>query len=466
MRRSQPFCFLILLSFALITGCAGGGRTLISVGGSPLSGTLPASLAFTATPPTNVNLLSFQVTITGAVLNPGNVSLVNTPTTIDLQRLESGNAIVSTTNIPPGTHNSITISFANASLTFRDDSNVVIAGCAPRQICTIAPPSAANVTFSGPPFPITVTANTPVGLLVQLILGRIISSGFGIDFTAPGSVTVSVVPGGQLTGQLFQGQSLLGVVISTNATNRQFVLRTAQGDLLITTDSSTVFSNFEEAQLGNTFTSVMANQILAVDLAFLGNGTLLATRARFEDLNLNENEAEGVIVSVDSPTQFKMVVLQEAPVLLGLSVGNVVTVTISPGATFSVDAGGLVTSGFSFNSANDLLVGQQVQVRFRALTTGPPLAIVADRIQLKESRFTGTVFTTPTGTNFTVNNLSSLFTLAGIAQINVQTSAQTIFRGSTGINGLATGNIVFLGGLLFRQPSGIPVLVTGSVFRQ
>ena len=71
MRVNRVVISLVVLSLALVAGCSGGGGNVV-VGG----GNTPVSLTITDTPPAGVTVLSFQVTVAGAVLNPNNVSLV------------------------------------------------------------------------------------------------------------------------------------------------------------------------------------------------------------------------------------------------------------------------------------------------------------------------------------------------------------------------------------------------------
>ena len=61
-----------------------------------------------------------------------------------------------------------------------------------------------------------------------------------------------------------------------------------------------------------------------------------------------------------------------------------------------------------------------------------------------------------------MDNLPSLFTSAGINQIEVRTSSQTDFEGVSGVAGLSAGNTVSLRGLLFST-TGSPVLVAKKV---
>jgi hypothetical protein len=67
-----------------------------------------------------------------------------------------------------------------------------------------------------------------------------------------------------------------------------------------------------------------------------------------------------------------------------------------------------------------------------------------------------------TAPNFTINNLSGLFTMAGITQIQVDTSSGTNFDGVNDVASLTAGNIVSVRGVLFG-PGGSPVLVAKKV---
>jgi len=464
MQRSRLFASLIVLSLAWVTGCSGGGtfRSIIR----PPAGTAPVSVAITDSPPANATVLAFDLSVTGVVLNPGNVSLLSAQTKVDIKRLEAENAALSSVAVPTGIYNSITISLANPVLTFKNDTGGTLANCPAGQVCQLRPSIATNVTLSTGPFPLTIFPNTPVGLLFDVNLSNVLSPTLGIDFTAAGGITVSLLPAVQPTGQLTASDDVLGTVTSMDVVNQQFVLSTRQDNLLISVDGNTVFTDFDEAQLGNTFGGVLPGELLEVDLALLGSGTLLATRVELQDKDSTKTEVEGVVVSVDAVAQqFKIAVVQVAPTTTGLDVGNLATVSLGPSALpFGIDNDGLSTAGFIFSAVRDLQPGQGVQVRASSFTTLQPNFIVADRVQLRMSRFTATVLGTPSGNSFSANNLPSLLTTTGITQISVQTSTQTQFEGGiTGVSGLGSGSSVSLRGLLFKQAAGNPVFVAEKV---
>ncbi len=124
-----------------------------------------------------------------------------------------------------------------------------------------------------------------------------------------------------------------------------------------------------------------------------------------------------------------------------------------------------VPSDVSFATANDLLVGQNVQVRRRAGSSGT--SIVTDRVRLRSSRFTATVNTKLNATDFTVDNLPGLFAnqLPSVNTIEVRTQSQTDFKpAGTSVASLNAGDLVSLRGPLFKRiVAGNPVLVAKKV---
>ncbi len=478
MKAKRLFISLALLSSALVAGCSGGGGSVASGGGGGGGGgSAPVNLSLTDTPPPGVSVLSFEVTLTGATLQPTSgsaVPLLSTPIKIEVKRLETEAAFLSTLDVNAGTYSSITVNLANPELTILNTGAAFTAfgqNCGGGQVCEFKPNVATGVTFSGAPFPITIAANTPTGLLVDLNLDKVLLNPMGIDFSAAGGVTVTQLPAAQPNERQEDIDDVVGTVVGApNCTpgNQSFVLHTTNQpapDLTIKLDASTVFEDFNEIGLPNSCAGLVANQIVETDLRLLGGGTLLATKVELKSRDASEEEVEGVIVQIVSATQFQMVALEETPLINGLEVGNLVTVNIQSGASFRTDAEDLPNvppAGSSFSSSADLLVGQNVQVRRRSTSAGT--TIDTDRIRLRTSRFTATVAGAPSGSNFNVNGLPALFASAtpAISTIQVQTSSQTQFEGVNGVGSLVAGNTVSLRGLLFKT-AGTPVLVAKKV---
>src|SRR5882762_2808364 len=232
MFRNPLNCTIVLLlSCAALASCGGRG---IGVGGTPPPGTAPVVLTMTDTPPTNVSILSAEVTLTGVTLNPGNVPVFSGSRTLELTRLQTDIAYIGTTLIPPGTYNgTITVTFSNPTLTIENDTlNSLVTGgsnppCAAGAICTIlsvATNLSTTITLS-PLF--TVSATSGAGLLVDVNLNNLLSATLGADFI--NGVTVSqFTPTSSGTPPL-EAEDVVGHVVSTDATHSKFSLQNAVG---------------------------------------------------------------------------------------------------------------------------------------------------------------------------------------------------------------------------------------------
>src|SRR5580692_13096298 len=136
MNRIQSlWTILAIILCAALAGCGGSGQF-----GSQTqnNGNSSVVLAMTDSPPSLVSILSAQVTLTGATLTPGNISLFSGSTTVDLMRLQTDIAYLSTAaNIPAGNYTAVTLTFANPKLTIENDMAITIAGCSVASICQI-----------------------------------------------------------------------------------------------------------------------------------------------------------------------------------------------------------------------------------------------------------------------------------------------------------------------------------------
>src|SRR6266850_2936068 len=90
---------LIVLSMLAIYSCNGSNMVT-----PPVMGGVPMSLTITDTPPAGVTVLSFEVSVTGATLNPGNVDLLGGkgPIRNEVKQLETESAFLSTATVTPG----------------------------------------------------------------------------------------------------------------------------------------------------------------------------------------------------------------------------------------------------------------------------------------------------------------------------------------------------------------------------
>jgi hypothetical protein len=478
MRRSVPFA-LALLSTTVLAACGGSMNSMNTTGGVPMS------LTIGDTPPSGVAVLFFEASITGASLQPLDtkkpaVSVMSVPVEVEFGHLQTDTAFLSLANVAPDTYASIKLTFGNAQLTIVNHSTAAIGSCAINTVCQLTPNfNPSSVTLSGTPFPINVDMGSVFGIKLDFNVNTSIQS-MQNDFSINPTVTIAHLTRRDDADEEKEMEDLDGVdgqvtIVGTN----QFTLtnRRSGQPFTINVDSNTMFEDFGRAGCTanpQDFSCVKMDQILEVRLSENGMGTMLAKRVEFVE-DASKEAIKGTITSVDSSTQFHMVVFREEPSVNGISEGSPVAVTIAPNATFQVglaeigeDGGlsGFSFLGFSFTSSADLMVGQDVQIRPGTVTsTGGVTTVTTDLVRLWPSQVSGKVgsIDSSNGT-FTLTNLSPLFTGATplVTTIKVQTLPFMNFEEFPNQTSPAVGNSVSVKGLLFNT-SGTPTLVTRTI---
>jgi len=463
---SVPNPATVTLTATSVNDTSKSSTATITVTAAAAAGAAAVSVTMTDTPPAGVTLLSFEVSVTGATLNPGRVDLLGGkgPIQIEVKQLETESAFLSTATVPAGAFTSLTLTFANPELTFKNDTGAALAGCAAGAVCEIKPTGTLTSTVNFPGSGIVIMANSPTGIQVDVNPDTILSGTLGLDFSLAGAISVqqlSMKPAGELEDL----DDLQGLVQNLDATNKKFTLHTLGGDFPITTDSNTVF-DFEVCA-ANNFTCLQNNQVVEADAMLMAGGGFLAKKIEIED---EADELEGLVFKIDDATHFEMVVLDELRSVNNVNIGNPIVVTLSS-PQFQVNADGLpVPSTLQgiFEGAMDtsqLLPGQTIEIRLTGpANPGPPVAVTADRVRLRMTQFTANVKAgSVVPPNFIVDTLPALFTTAGISSIPVQTSSNTDFEGVSGVTSLTDGNTVSLRGLLFNNGALPPELIAKKV---
>jgi len=458
----------VILAATSVNDTMKSSTATITVTSAPATGASAVSVTITDTPPAGVPLLSFEVAVTGATLNPGNVDLLGGkgPIRIEVKQLETESAFLSTATVAPGTFASLTLTFANPELTFKNDSGATLAGCAVGAVCEIKPTGPLTSTVNFPGSGIVVMANSPTGIQVDVNPGTILNATLGVDFSLAGAVSaqqLAMKPGGEL-GDL---DDFKGAVQNLDAANKKFTLHTANGDFPITTDSNTEIDF--EACAANNFTCLQNNQFVEVDVELMAGGVFLAKKIEFED-DTEGDELEGIVFKIDDAAHFEMVVVDELKSVNNVNIGNPTVVTLSNPEFRVKDDGLQVPSALQgdFEGATDtsqLLPGQTVQIRLTSpANPGPPVAVTADRVRLRMTQFTASVKAgSVVPPNFSVDTLPALFITVGISDSHVQTSSETDFEGVSGVSALADGNAVSLRGLLFKNGALPPELIAKKI---
>jgi len=469
MRRNALIALTLLCS-ALLVACGGGTRNMTQ----PING-VPMTLTIGDTPPSGVAVLFFEATITGASLQPSSSSttaanMLTAPVEVEFTHLQTDTAFLSLTNVMPGMYSGLNLTFGNAVLTIIN-RGAAIGSCATNAVCQLTPSFASSsVTVSSSPFPITIDENSVVGIKLDLNVNSTVQS----DLSLNPAVTVTHFRqrhDSDEEQEMEDLDELEGQVTAVGMNQFTLTTRRTGQTFMVNVDSNTVFEDFDRAGCTanpEDFTCVKKDQIVNVRLSENGMGTMLAKRVEFVT-NASQQALKGTITSVDSSTQFHMVVFNEEIDVNGITEGAPVAVTIAPNASFQVgmeetgEDGGFSFLGLSFASSADLMVGQDVQIRpTMEASSGGTVTVTTDLVRLWPSQISGQVGTIDSGMGtFMLMNLSPLFTGAtpAVNTIKVQMLPFMEFDDFPGQTSLATGNNISVKGLLFNT-TGTPTLIT------
>ncbi|HUO36067.1 MAG TPA: DUF5666 domain-containing protein [Candidatus Acidoferrum sp.] len=468
-----PTALAVVLGL-MLASC--GGNSTPSQPSSSSSGMVPVSLTISDNPPAGVTILRFQIQVTGATLQPADtsqstVSLLSSPQGVELTHLQTESALLVNANVPAGTYNSLTATFANPQMTiFNQTGGTLTVGsqsCATNQVCTLTPTlNQVSISIQAPtsPFPITLSSNSPLALLLHFDVNASVQG----DLSVSPMVSVKQIPAPPSTA--FGTIHLVGRITAVNSPNFTIQLGFSGLAPVIATDSNTAY-NFGNSCAAGDFSCLAVGQVVRVTASLMSGGTLDATNVKLLE-SKGQPALEGLVLSVNAAqSQFKMVVMD-----LQQSWGNVwfgfpVTIQVASSATFSVDSDGVtVPPTLSFASISDLVVGQEVTVNPTATPTSaasptPWLGISVDSVELEASQVTSGVTAVNAGAtppNFILGTLPPLFSFAGISQITVEPVMGTVYENVSGLSSLSVGQTVSVSGLLFNT-SGGPTLIPEEI---
>jgi predicted component of type VI protein secretion system len=217
------------LSGLVLSGCSAGNQAASPSTAPASSGTV--NLVVQDTPPTGITVLSFQLQIASATLQPGNVSLVKKPVTVDLAELVTDTSFLASQVVDSGTYTSLTMTYDNPQITLMNSSSAPlvtpVGTCAVGQVCTFTPRlNNASVTISSGVFPITVAASSTTGLNLDLSISNLLQSDLSLTFASGQSVNLSLLSAlASLTSQQSQIDAVLATVQSVNG--QQVTIQTA-----------------------------------------------------------------------------------------------------------------------------------------------------------------------------------------------------------------------------------------------
>jgi len=497
------FARFAMTGLLFMTGCGGQSSLAPRPTPTPPGTTATIGLTVTDTPPTGVVVLSFQLSITGASLSPGDISLLSStnPIPFNVSHLQADSAFLASANVAPGTYSSLGLTFANPQLTIYNSTGAAIGTCANNTICQLTPATTPlTVTFSSSPFPITLTTNSPLALSLDINLNTVIQSDLTVNLAAPNGVTLSQLPfpaAGQPTSALGQ---LMGTVQSVGA--GEITLQTSYGaSFAVYVNGSTTYDIPPTALCGGVCTlacrglgCLVAGDVVKADVSLQSDGTLLASEVDFVE-STGQQVAEGTVVAVtvwEGGTYIDLI-LQVAPPTSTpslLAPGEHASVLVpASGVTYAVDWGNFAPpTNSNLGTFEGLFVGQEVLVVVQGSVSGsggsitPPLTPVGpasvyfttNNVLLEPTQITGQVTSIDaSAVNFYATTFPSFFipkedetsqatppTLSS-ASIIVDATAQTTYEGfiQNNFSGLAGNELVSVEGWLLPYMGPVPLYV-------
>ncbi len=472
MRKAISCLGPLLLVAIVLAGCGGGMSSTLTPSATNMA---QVSLTIHDNPPMGVTVLSFEIEVTGAALQPSGssssqpVSMLSEPQDIEIEHLQTESALLASQSVPTGTYSGLMVTFANPRMTIQNQTGTPLTlgtqTCSDQQVCEFAPKlNQSSVTVqSTPPFPINLAMNSPLVLKMDFNIDTSIQQS---DLSITPTITVVQLPPPNSSGgnQGDEDMELIGQVASIVPPSTFIIQSGMNGpSFTIATDTNTQF-DFGTSCSAENFSCLQKGQTVKVDAKMKPDGSLLAFEVKFFQPP-NEMSFAGAITSVDTGS-FKIVLFDEeffggGGDMGSFSMGAPVTITLAPQATFSVDTSGFMfPSGLNFASAADLMVGQEVRLHPTGAPTGTPpnLMVTVDQVQLEPSFVTGTVTAVNTSNNpqtFTLGSLPSFFTNVGITSIQVDVLATTQFETEedqtfSGLSSFKSGDMVSVRGPLFK----------------
>jgi len=451
-----------------LSGCSAGNQSSTPPSSSTPSTSGTVNLVVQDTPPTGITVLSFQLQIASATLQPGSISLLPRPVTVDLAQLVTDTSFLASQVVDSGTYSSLTVTYANPQITLMNSSNapfVTPAGtCAVGQVCTFTPKlNNASVTISSGVFPVTVTASSTTGLNLDLSITDLLQSDLSLTFASGQSVNLSLLSAlASLTDQQSEIDAVLATVQSVNG--QQATIQTALGNSLTVDLNANTSYSYPSAVCSAANSSCLATgQIVDLNLSLLGDGSLSTQSVTYADASGGAAARATILATPASGANTFQVLLHQAiPGSTSAANGTVVTVAPSNGALFAVPFTGYpAVNGGSFTATSDLLAGQEVLLQLAAGSSATTFN--SARIYLEPSQTVGVVQSVNAGADsFVLNGLTGLWTASRpvVSQIECQAGSQTQYENltSASLGALSSGSAVGVKGLLFN--TGSPVLST------
>ena len=433
----------LLMTFALLTGCGGGGNALTNPGtGAPPPGTQATQIRFGDAPADSV--IAFEVSVSALTLTPAGGGSAVTVTVPANNRIELTHASGKfepfiTGNLPQGTFSAVNLTLVNSELTFLNSTGTAVHINGPAS-SSISVPLSPNVTIGSSPMVFSIDVNVANSVTTSAGVVNGISFGptsFNITAKAPGAANNQQDDDGEI-------EDVQGTITAINAPS--FTIKLQNGSsLTFSTDATT---EFKDGVTG--VASLTVNQVVTVEGFTKSDGSLFAKEVEGLE-NQNGAEVEGIITAISGTT---LTVAAQDGIGNGFDNSKI-------GATFTVNIAGLNASKFRVKSGNGfggslpnatfpfdattIHAGQRIEVDTDAAVPPANGAVTPDKINLQQQGIGGTIANAAAGKfDLTLAADSALAVISGQTVVHVTTNSNTDVRIS-----IANGTKADVRGLLF-----------------
>jgi len=451
MKASVPrtwFLFFLSGLMAMLAACGGSYTAPKPTTSNPSAPSQAVVVGITDGP--GDRIVAFTVTINSIDLLTSTgtkVSLVSTPTTVEVSHLAGTTLTLGHATIPQGTYTQAAISISNPSITFIDPATG-------QTVKKNLPISSLSVTVNIQP-PLVVGSTAMAETFDLNLFGSVsIDASGNVTFTPQFGERHQEVPDNDQNA--FDGEldHAVGTVKSVNGSSFTAVFNSSQ-TLTFTTNSSTQFEGV------SGISGLTAGMLVVVEAKTQSDGTLLATEVKVVMANAaNAQEVDGLVTTVTgSPATQLAVVVQdeEGSMMTSSSIGGTVNVAVTSNTAFRIDTNGVGLSGLPFTptfNAGTVHAGQRVEVHS---SSGSANTLTAGEVDLEQQAVRGTV-SAINGNTFTLTVApdSSLATTAKVTTVTVFRQPTTDMDGTT----LANGATIVVRGLLFFDNGSLKLVAT------
>ena len=454
---------LLLVGSLFFSSCSGLKTTVCTVNCGGGGGTGTVNVTVTSTPSNTFffPFLAWEITSVQLINGSGSGATIvqGALPPVDFARLQPDSQFLGTGNtVPAGTYTSAKIQLApsTAASFFFNSTGSTLLGCAAGAVCqipsTVAGFAAATVTV---PVSFTVAANSNTGFSLNFDLSKAVTSAGGMtfDFTQSGAITLATLPRTGQSSGLDSLQNFTGTVTATATTTISMSSLSSDTRTFTVAASAQFDDPFSICAAPASFSCLAVNQNVSVDAVVNSDGTLTAYEVEFLD-KTTAQETEGIIVSLVSASQFKMVVTNGTTVT-GFLPGTLATVNVNNASTYFADPKnlGVSTTPLGFLSSSDLVVGQTVMLLGGSIDFSTNTLNNYTRTLLRYSSIGGTI-SAPSGTIFNLSGVSPFYTNLSGNSVQVQTFVKTTYDNVAGFSGLLTGTNASVRGLYLNPNSG------------